>query len=128
MTTFDRPGRAFIWAKEMFGEVATDPRERAMRFLEEAVEVSHSLGLDVDTTLAIVDRVYDRDQGVISRELGQAQITLEVLAKALEVDIEEEANKEFYRIQAVPKAEWERRHAAKQALGIAQPSHKGNAE
>lgn len=117
--SFDRPARALMWAKETFGDVALDARERALRFLEEAIELGHAMGIDVDTVLAIVDRVYDREGGNIPREIGQAQMTLECLAKAIGVDADVEATNEFYRIQAIPKEEWERRHAAKVALGIA---------
>jgi hypothetical protein len=119
MTTIDRPNRALNWAVEMFGEVARDPHERAMRFLEEAIELAHAMDVSYVTLTAISRRVYDKPQGEVSREVGQAQMTLEVLAKAIQVDADEEATKEFYRIQAVPKSEWLRRHAAKQAIGIA---------
>jgi hypothetical protein len=119
MTTIDRPSRALNWAVEMFGPVATDPSERAMRFLEEAVELAHALDISFVTLTAIARRVYDRPHGEVPREIGQAQMTLEALAKALQIDADHEATKEFYRIQAVPKAEWQRRHAAKQAIGIA---------
>lgn len=117
--SFDRPGRALIWAQQMFGEVALDPRERTLRFLEEAIELAHAMSVDVDTTLAVVDRVYNREVGNIPREIGQATMTLECLARCIEVDADAEATKEFYRIQSIPKDEWERRHAAKKLLGIA---------
>ncbi len=119
MTTIDRPSRALNWAVETFGPVALDPEERAMRFVEEAIELAHSLGLSSETLSAISQRVYGREAGKVPREMGQAQLTLELLSKAINVDLDAEAMQEFYRIQSVPKAEWERRHAAKQALGIA---------
>jgi hypothetical protein len=37
----DRPSRFLMWAHETFGNVALDPRERALRFTEEAVELAH---------------------------------------------------------------------------------------
>lgn len=119
MTTIDRPSRALQWAVDMFGPIALDAEERAMRFLEEAIELGHSLGISHVTTQAIVRRVYDRDKGDVCREIGQAHITLEVLARAINVDADAEATKEFQRVQTIPKAEWERRHAAKRAIGIA---------
>jgi hypothetical protein len=121
MTTFDRPSRALMWAVDMFGPVALDPDERAMRFLEEAIELAHALGLSHVTIQAIVKRVYDRPPGDVPREFGQTQMTFECLAKALKIDADDEATQEFYRIQSIPKAEWERRHAAKQAIGMALP-------
>jgi NTP pyrophosphatase (non-canonical NTP hydrolase) len=119
MTTIDRPSRALMWAEEMFGPVALQPRERAMRFLEEAQELAHALGLDEVTAAAIAERVYGRPAGAVAREVGQAVMTLELLAKAIGIDAEHEATKEFQRVQSVPKEEWQRRHSAKQKIGIA---------
>jgi uncharacterized protein with PIN domain len=118
-TSFDRPSRALQWAVDTFGRIALDAQERAMRFLEEAVELGHSLGVSHVTVQAIVHRVYGRERGDVNREVGQAQMTLECLAKAINVDADNEATKEFHRIQAIPKSEWERRHAAKKAIDIA---------
>lgn len=118
-SSFDRPYRALQWAQKTFGDIALDPRERTLRFLEEAIEVANAMGIEPETVQAVVTRTYERHQGAINREIGQAQLTLELLSKVLKVDQDHEATEEFYRIQKVPQAEWERRHAAKVALGIA---------
>lgn len=118
-TQIDRPGRALIWAVEMFGDIALDRRERVMRFVEEAIELAEAMSLTSSELQAIMVRVYNRPSGNVARELGQCQVTLECLARAIGVDLEDEATKEFHRIQSIPKAEWERRHAAKVAIGIA---------
>lgn len=115
----DRPARFLAWAHDTFGEIALDPRERTLRFLEEAVELAQAMGVAMDTTDAIVARVYRKPPGEPRREFGQALATFELLAKAAEVDADAEATKEFHRVQSIPKAEWERRHAAKVAIGIA---------
>lgn len=119
MTTIDRPSRALQWAVDIFGPIALNPDERAMRFLEEAIELGHSLGISQVIINTIVRRVYGREKGDINREIGQAHMTLEVLAKAINVDADDEATREFQRVQAIPKEEWERRHAAKKSIGIA---------
>lgn len=118
----DRQKEVLKWATETFGPVALDPRERTMRFLEEAIELAHAMGLDPDTVAAIRDRVYSRPQGTIQREIGQSGMTLEALAECINVDADFEVGREFHRVQQVPQAEWQRRHEAKQAIGIAQPS------
>lgn len=118
-TSIDRPTRALIWAVEMFGDIAMDRHERTLRFAEEAIELANAMGLTVHELQAITARVYGRPPGDIPRELGQCQMTLEVLAKALAIDLDQEATKEFYRVRSVPKDEWGRRHAAKVAIGIA---------
>lgn len=118
-TQIDRPTRFLEWAHRTFGDVALDPQERAMRFFEEAAELANALDLSQETMIAIVNRVCSREAGDIRRELGQALCTLELLAKAIGVDAEDEAAKEFQRVQRIPQAEWDRRHAAKVAIGIA---------
>lgn len=118
-TQIDRPSRFLNWARETFGEIALDRRERTLRFLEEAVELAQSMGISMDVTDALVARVYRRAPSNPEQELGQALVTLEMLAKATAIDAEAEATKEFYRVQSIPREEWKRRHAAKVALGIA---------
>ena len=118
-TQIDRPGRFLAWARETFGEIALDPRERTLRFVEEAIELAHASDVDHVTLQAIIKRVYARPAGGVPKEMGQALATLELLAKATGIDADAEATKEFYRVQSIPKDEWERRHSAKVAIGIA---------
>lgn len=118
-TQIDRPARFLMWAHDTFGPVALNPRERAMRFTEEAVELAHACLIDEETMLAIVKRVWSRLPGEVPKEIGQALVTLELLAKVIDVDADAEATQEFYRVQSIPKEEWAKRHGAKVALGIA---------
>ncbi len=119
-TQIDRPYRAYQWAIDTFGvAVATNPTERAMRLVEEAIELGHAMGLNLAITTNIVRRVYSGEMGNVPREVGQVQMTLEVLAKSIGVDADAEATKEFQRVQGIPKSEWDRRHGAKVKLGIA---------
>lgn len=110
---------ALAWAVETFGDVANDKEERAMRFLEEAVELVMSLGLQPETLQMIAARVYSRPKGDRWREFGQAQLTLELLGEVFSIDPQQRASIEFERIQTIPQEEWERRHAAKVEMGIA---------
>ena len=118
-TQIDRPTRFLEWAHKTFGDVGLDPQERAMRFLEEAIEVAHTAGISANTMQAIVARVTARPYGNIGREIGQALCALELFAKVAGVDAESEAASEFIRVQSIPQAEWDRRHAAKVKIGIA---------
>ena len=118
-TQIDRPGRFFQWAVDTFGYIARDPKERTLRFLEEAIELGQAMDIDPEQVSSIIGRVYLREPGSPPKEIGQALATLELLAKAVDVDADAEATKEFYRVQSVPKEEWAKRHAAKVALGIA---------
>lgn len=115
----DRPRRALAWAVEIFGACAIDLRERALRFIEEAVELVHAIGLPRETLDKVIDRIYSKPLGNVPREIGQAALTLELLAEVCDVSADGEAELEFARVQGIPKAEWDRRHAAKVDLGIA---------
>lgn len=119
MTTIDRPSCALMWAEQTFGPIALNHEERALRFVEEAIELANALNVSHVALQAIVARVWNKSPGNVERELGQAQLTLELLSKAIGISADDEAMKEFYRIQSVPKEEWARRHAAKVAIGIA---------
>lgn len=120
LDTYDRPSRFLTWACETFtAEVAMNPGERLMRFVEEAVELSHACDMPRETVEKIVARVYGREPGNIEQEVAQSQVTLEMLAKVLRLNLEAAATKEFERVLAIPKEEWERRHRLKVAIGIA---------
>jgi hypothetical protein len=69
--------------------------------------------------LAVLDGVYSRPAGSAGREFGQCLATFEMLAIVAGVDADREATAELARVKAVPKEEWEKRHGAKIALGIA---------
>lgn len=115
----DRPRRFLNWAVDTFGEIACDDMERTRRFIEEALELSHAMGLPLREVDKISARVYSRPRGVIPQEIGQAQVTLETLAENMNLSADREAYLEFDRVRSIPKAEWDRRHAAKVAIGIA---------
>ncbi len=119
-SSYDRPSRFLAWACDTFTpEVAANPVERLMRFVEEAVELAIACDLPRETVEKIVTRVYARGPGNIEQETAQCQVTLEMLAKVLNLDLDGASNREFERVQAIPKEEWSRRHSAKVTLGIA---------
>lgn len=115
----DRAAHWLQWARETFGDVAFDPRERALRFVEEAVELAHAIGLDAETLALIMARVYSRPAGAVPREIGQCLATFECLARVLEIDADRECTTELARVMAIPKDEWAIRHSAKVAAGFA---------
>lgn len=115
----NRPKDFLAWAMDTFGAIACDDMERTRRFIEEALELSHAMGLPLRDVDAISARVYSRPPGVIPQEIGQAQVTFEVLAENMNLSADREAYLEFDRVRSIPKSEWEKRHAAKVAIGIA---------
>lgn len=115
----NRPADFLQWARSTFGPVATLRGERLMRFVEEAIELAHADNMERATFDAIANRVYARPQGEIAKEIGQVQACLETFAENIGESADLLAEREWQRVQRIPKVEWERRHAAKQAIGIA---------
>lgn len=116
----DRRSKEILeWAFGTFGSIATYHDERLMRFLEEAVELVHAAGLPADAVSRITERVYSRPRGTLTREIGQAGMTLEALAANSGVSVDTEIEREFERVKSIPKEEWNKRHSAKVAIGIA---------
>lgn len=122
-----RPAAFLAWAREMFGPVALVRGERLLRFVEEAIELAHADGMERATLNAVADRVYSREPGNILKEIGQAQACLETYAENINLSSDELAEREWQRVQSIPRDEWERRHSAKQAIGIALPATNGEA-
>jgi hypothetical protein len=119
MTTQPRPARALIWAIGVFGPIAANPVERATRFIEEALELAQSIGVPAARAAAIHARVYARAPGFSTMEIGQAALTLELLAEAIGMNLDASADAELARVRAISNEEWQRRHDAKVRAGIA---------
>jgi len=114
-----RPKRFLKWAVDMFGPVAMDREERLARFVEEAIELAHAEAMPQMKLAKIINRVYTRPPGDTPKEIGQAQACLETFAESIGLSSDGEAAREWDRVKQIPREEWQRRHAAKAALGIA---------
>jgi uncharacterized protein with PIN domain len=106
------------WAVQTFGIVAICRDERAARFLEEAIELAHAIGLSETMAEAILARVYSRNRGDVAQEIGQSMLTLECLAQNEELCADDLARQEFDRVRALPKDYFVKRQNAKAKLGI----------
>lgn len=117
-----RPSAFLAWAVDMFGPVAELRSERLLRFVEEAIELAHADGMEREVFNRVTNRVYSRPAGDVPKEIGQAQACLEMFAENIGLSSADEAQREWERVQGIPRTEWERRHAAKAAVGITAPS------
>ncbi len=107
------------FARRQWGDYSITPKERALRFLEEAIELAQAAGIDVLMANAVVCRVYQRPAGNVEREYNQAALLLEAYGEAAHgYSPSDGAAMEWDRIQDIPDAEWQRRHEAKRAQGI----------
>jgi len=71
------------WCKTAFGEKdAADKRMRALRFIEEALELGQATGLTRAEAQRVLDYVYDRPIGEIPQEIGGTMVALASLVGA----------------------------------------------
>lgn len=107
------------WAVRSFGEDhVVDERVRAKRLLEETLELCQSLDVPVAEATRVVEVVYSRPSGYPEQEVGGVMVTLAILCEQLGIDPEEEFRRELRRILDKPAAEFARRNAEKNALGL----------
>lgn len=91
--------RAVRWVVSTFGPQSMDVKERCLRFLEEAIEVSQSLELPRDQVHSLVDYVYDRPAGDPLAEIRGASAALLALCHKTSVDFEKGVLLELDRIE-----------------------------
>jgi len=81
-------------------DVAADTRERALRFLEEALELAQAVGLTAADVNAVASYTMQRPPGDVEAELGGAMLTLHALASAAGLNADGAAEKELERVVA----------------------------
>jgi len=117
-----RQAEAFAWALDMFGPIAANLDERALRLAEEAVEFAQAEHVSKEVMLRLVERVYSRPAGDPIAEIGAVALTLELAAEGRGLSAIECADNEFRRVKSKTREHFAERHAAKAAEGIAKLS------
>ena len=110
------------WVISTFGESAMHPTIRAMRFLEEAIELVQACGLTLEEVDRVAGVVYSRPVGEVSQEVGGTRLTLAALCEAMHVDGDIAATVEWDRVQLKSPEYVRARDAAKRALGLERPN------
>lgn len=117
-----RDGRqdlAHAWVTETFGpDHANDLRQRAIRFLEEAIELYQACGGDQHLARNLVDYIYKRDVGDIYKEVGDVGFMLLSVSSAAGVSADSAEDQIFERNLATPKKEMTDRNIAKNEAGF----------
>lgn len=101
-TDFDKLSyqkRAEPWAMACFGlPDATDMKERADRFLEEALELYQACNRPKTDALMLLDYVFGRKKGEIEQEVGGVMLTLALLCDSGEISMMGMAEQELDRV------------------------------
>jgi NTP pyrophosphatase (non-canonical NTP hydrolase) len=95
---------AFQCAVRAFGrDHVGDKKVRAMRLLEEAVELAQALDVPREKLDKVLDVVYSRPKGVPEQELGGVAMTFAVICRTfgteLEWELERELDRELDRVR-----------------------------
>lgn len=107
------------WGVRCFGTQHVFNRKiRALRFLEEAIELAQACDIPKRKVAKLVKAVYARDVGNARQEVGGCMVTLAVFANAAHLDLEEEFDREVRRVLAKDPKYFAKRNKQKIALGL----------
>jgi hypothetical protein len=110
------------WALRCFGsDHVTNTPERALRCLEEAVELAQALGVPMDTAKLCVDTVYKRPVGDPDQEIGGVLHTVAILCEATDRNGAELHEREVRRVLNKPPKDYAARNQEKLDLGLRVP-------
>jgi hypothetical protein len=107
------------WALDMFGPAQADPRQRALRLLEEALEAAQAAGVAINDVLRLAHHVNDRTVGEPRQELGGCFVTLLSLAEAQGYNLWLAGVDEVERVRALDRDAVRAKHAHKVQRGVA---------
>lgn len=88
------------WSQLVFGAHFDKftPKVRAMRLLEEVIELAQAEDVDPDSVLTIFNQVYKKPKGTTWSEFGGVMVTLATYAGVKGYDLEDSFMTEFERI------------------------------
>jgi len=109
----------FRWVRDTFGEATFNPRERVLRFLEEAIELAQAEGIEYVQAMRVLGHVYEKPSGDPALEVGGVGVTLLAYCASKGVWADETERKEVTRVFAIDPTYFRERHNAKAAAGIA---------
>lgn len=114
------PERIANWIQTRLGtHLLINRWERAMRVLEEAMELAQSEGVNLSIANQLLNRVYSRPPGRPSQELAGVQVCLHAMAYAQQNNLEEVTLLEVDRIERMDPALLQAKHDDKAKLGLA---------
>jgi hypothetical protein len=106
------------WVESRLGKRAMARHERAMRMLEEAIELAQALGVSQSDARRIWIHVYSKPPGAPEQELGGAALTLLACAEGCGFTLSHCAEKELCRIESLPQEKFRKRQALNASLCI----------
>lgn len=114
-----RQSIVLAWATRMFGQCTTQLTERALRVVEEAIEVGQAAGLTKEQVQRLIDRVYSRPAGDVREELGGLLVTCLAICEVMRISGDDLERDEMERVLSLPEEKVREKHAQKVAEGVA---------
>lgn len=117
-----RMSRMHQWVVTYLGEdIAMNTKERAMRLVEEAIELCQTEGNTLQMVVDLATHVFNKPVGDPNQEVGGVSVTLLAYCAGKGIDPEEEEQKELNRIWGKPLEHFRERHQKKVDAGVATP-------
>lgn len=114
-----RQSTVAAWCAAAFGtDHAASVPQRAVRMLEEAIELYQAAGAEPAMAHKLIDFVFDRPPGDLFQELGGVGLTVLALAEAAHVSADAAEVVEIERVMAKPLEHFKGRNEAKNAAGF----------
>lgn len=110
---------AFGWAQDVFGHAkATNRETRAMRFLEEAIELAQTQGISLEQVETVARDVMSRPVGKTAQEIGGVMTTLLTLAENVGLSVDQCEFDELQRVLAEDPEVFRAKQKDKAARGL----------
>ncbi len=114
------PGRIARWVVDRLGEkLLMDRRERAMRLVEEVIELAQAEGIAPFEVKRVTDHIYSRPVGEPDQEMGGVMVCAHAWAIATSSNLDFLTAKEVSRIENIPAEVTRMKHAAKALAKVA---------
>lgn len=120
MSRYERQTLVLDWLNRTFRFTANwrDPKERALRVVEEAIELAQTVDVPIEMIERLVQRVYDREVGETFKELGGVGITLLAFAAATNLDADLAEAAELRRIVNIDPEHFRTKQHEKNLAGV----------
>lgn len=83
-----RQEQAYTWAMSVYGDRTVGTRYQAFRFMEEAMELAQTQGLDLEDLILVARYVSARKVGDTKIEIGDVSLCLDILAENLGLSVD----------------------------------------
>ena len=119
MNTLEAQRRVGNWVRTRFGDGAMARHERAMRLLEEAIELAQAEGITPTEIDRLTANVFHKPAGAPSQEAAGVGVCLLAWAAGAGEDLWSLIEQEIERIESKPVEYFRARHRIKSDAGIA---------